>query len=94
MQAPGAPDVDVRRRIPATLQTVEWQNSTLIEGDVAEEVARLKERSGNDIAVLGSGNLVQTLIENDLADEYALTVYPVLLGGGKRLFRDADQGRR
>ena len=76
-----------------TLQSVEWQNSTLIKGDVVEEVAKLKDQPGKNIAVLGSGNLVQTLIKHDLVDEYALSVYPVLLGRGKQLFREADQTR-
>jgi len=76
-----------------TLQSVEWENSTLIKGDVAGEVAKLKEQPGKNIAVLGSGELVQTLIENDLVDEYLLTVSPIVLGSGKRLFREADQSR-
>jgi dihydrofolate reductase len=74
-----------------TLENVEWQNSTLIKGDVAEEVANLKQQRGKNIAVLGSGELVQTLINNDLVDEYFLTVYPLVLGRGKRLFRDAEE---
>jgi dihydrofolate reductase len=74
-----------------TLQRVEWQNTTLLEGDVAEAVAGLKEQPGGNIAVLGSGDLVQTLIEHDLVDEYSLTVFPIVLGSGKRLFRDADR---
>jgi dihydrofolate reductase len=74
-----------------TLQDVEWQNSTLIKGDVAEEVAKLKEQPGKNIGVLGSANLVQTLIKHDLVDEYSLAVYPIVLGSGKRLFRDSDQ---
>jgi dihydrofolate reductase len=77
-----------------TLQTVEWQNSILIRGDVSEEVARLKEQPGKNIAVLGSGHLVRTLMEHDLVDEYSLSVFPIVLGSGKRLFRDADQVRR
>ncbi len=77
-----------------TLWGVEWQNSTLIQGDVAEEVTRLKEQPGKDIAVLGSGDLVQTLIKHDLVDEYFLAVFPIVLGSGKRLFREADQARR
>jgi dihydrofolate reductase len=72
-----------------TLQSVEWQNSTLIDGDVVEQIAKLKEQPGKNIVVLGSGDLVQTLIENDLVDEYALTVFPIVLGSGKRLFRGA-----
>jgi dihydrofolate reductase len=77
-----------------TLRDVEWQNSTLIKGDVAEEVARLKEQPRKNIAVLGSGDLVQTLLEHDLVDEIFLAVYPIVLGSGKRLFREADQVRK
>jgi dihydrofolate reductase len=76
-----------------TLSSLDWQNSTLIDGDVAAEVATLKAQPGGNIAVLGSGELVQTLIENDLVDEYFLAVFPILLGNGKRLFRDADRAR-
>ena len=77
-----------------TLQGVSWQNSTLIRGEVAEEVARLKEQPGGNIAVLGSGDLVQTLIKHNLVDEYFLAVFPIVLGSGKRLFRDVDGARR
>jgi dihydrofolate reductase len=77
-----------------TLETVDWDNSELIRGDVAEEVAKLKEQPGGNIAVLGSGDLVQTLIEHDLVDEYYLVVFPIVLGSGKRLFRDADEARK
>ncbi len=77
-----------------TLQGVEWQNSRLIEGDVAEEVGKLKEQPGKNIAVLGSGELVQTLIKHDLIDEYFLAMFPIVLGSGKRLFREAAQVKR
>ena len=77
-----------------TLQDVEWENSTLIKGDVVEEVAKLKEQPGKNIAVLGSGDLVQTLIEHDLVDEFFLAVFPIVVGSGKRLFREADEVRR
>jgi dihydrofolate reductase len=77
-----------------TLHDVEWQNSTLIEGDVAEEVARMKEEPGKNIAVLGSGDLVQTLLDRNLVDEFFLAVYPIVLGSGKRLFREAAQVRK
>jgi dihydrofolate reductase len=77
-----------------TLRDVEWQNSELLRGDVAEAVSRLKEEPGKDIVVLGSGELVQTLIANDLVDEFGLIVSPIVLGAGKRLFRDADQLKR
>jgi dihydrofolate reductase len=65
-----------------------WQRSTLLQGDVAKAVAELKQGEGGNIVVLGSGGLVQTLYENDLVDEYALMIIPIVLGGGKRLFRD------
>lgn len=77
-----------------TLTHVDWDRTTLLEGDVPQAVAALKEEPGEDIAVLGSGQLVQTLIEHDLADEFSLVVYPILLGSGKRLFRDSEQARR
>lgn len=78
----------------ATLQDVQWQNSSLIKRDLAAKVSELKQQPGKNIAVLGSGQLVQTLMQEDLVDEYFLTVYPILLGRGKRLFRDADQMTR
>ena len=65
-----------------------WQGSTLLQGDVAKAVAELKQGEGGNIVVLGSGGLVQTLYENDLVDEYALMIIPIVLGGGKRLFRE------
>jgi dihydrofolate reductase len=74
-----------------TLQELGWRNSTLLKGDVPEEVAKLKLQPGKNIAVLGSGDLVQTLIEYNLVDEYFLAVFPIVLGSGKRLFREADQ---
>jgi dihydrofolate reductase len=77
-----------------TLQSVEWENSSLIEGDAAEEVAKLKDQPGKNIAIVGSGDLVQTLIEHELVDEYFLAVFPIVLGSGKRLFREADEARR
>jgi len=77
-----------------TLRHVEWQNSALIEGDVAEAVARLKDKPGGNIAVLGSGELVRTLIRHDLVDEYFLGVFPIVLGSGKRLFRELDEARK
>jgi dihydrofolate reductase len=62
----------------------------LIEGNVAEEVSRLKQQSGKDILVFGSTELVNTLMQHDLIDEYRLMVFPVVVGSGKRLFRDGS----
>ena len=71
-----------------TLKSVDWQNSTLIEGDVAKAVAKLKEQDGPEIQVHGSGNLIQTLLKHGLVDEFHLMIFPVVLGTGKRLFAD------
>jgi dihydrofolate reductase len=72
-----------------TLQEpLEWNNSTLIGGDVAEEVSRLKEQPGKDISIFGSGQLVNTLMRYDLIDEYRLMIFPIIVGSGRRLFAD------
>lgn len=65
-----------------------WRNSTLLRGDVARAVAALKEADGGDLLVIGSTRLAQTLLEHGLVDELRLMIDPVLVGGGKRLFRD------
>jgi dihydrofolate reductase len=65
-----------------------WENSTLLEGDATDAVARLKERPGGDLVVLGSGELAQGLMRSWLVDEYTLLVHPLVLGSGRRLFRD------
>ncbi|HVA92812.1 MAG TPA: dihydrofolate reductase family protein [Chloroflexota bacterium] len=77
--------------VSTTLNEVTWNNSRLIKANVAEEVAKLKEQPGQDILVYGSAQLVNTLREHDLVDEYRLMVYPVVLGSGKRLFRDGSK---
>ena len=63
-----------------------WVNSTLLEGDAAEAVARLKDELDTDMVILGSGDLAQSLMRRDLIDEYQLTIHPVVLGSGRRLF--------
>jgi dihydrofolate reductase len=70
----------------ATLDRVEWNNSTLIPGDVADYVAALKREDGPEIQVHGSPGLIQTLLEHDLVDEFRIWMFPVALGTGKRLF--------
>lgn len=71
-----------------TLKKVEWNNSTLIRGDVAEYVRKLRSQDGAEIQVHGSPGLIQTLLEHDLIDEYRLWIFPVVVGAGKRFFGD------
>jgi dihydrofolate reductase len=71
-----------------TLDKLEWNNSTLITGDVADYVANLKGQDGPEIQVHGSPGLIQTLLEHDLIDEFRLWIFPVMIGNGKRLFGD------
>ncbi len=71
-----------------TLESPTWNNSTVLEGDVAEAVARLKQEAGKDIVVNGSGALVRGLMRNQLLDELRLFVHPVVVGSGRRLFDD------
>jgi dihydrofolate reductase len=73
-----------------TLDEVEWNNSTLFQGDAAEAVAELKRQPGGTIQTQGSTDLAQTLMRHDLVDEYRLLVFPVVLGTGKRLFREGN----
>lgn len=72
--------------VSSTLTSLEWNNSSLLVGDVARQVRQLKQGNGGDILVYGSGQLVQTLMAHGLVDLYRLLVYPVVVGGGKRLF--------
>jgi len=77
--------------VSTTLKKAEWNNSTLINGNIAEEIAKLKQQPGKGIGVSGSGTLVQTLMQHDLIDEYVLLVCPLVLGSGKRLFSDVSK---
>jgi dihydrofolate reductase len=69
-------------------EPLEWSNSTLLKGDAVEAVGRLKEQQGEDLVVLGSGELVQSLMRRGLIDEYVLLIDPLVLGSGRRLFPD------
>lgn len=90
---PGNPIASKLNALPkyvasATLPSVDWNNSTLLGGDVLAEVGKLKERPGGELQVHGSGQLAQALIEADLVDEYRLMFIPQHLGSGRKLFRD------
>jgi dihydrofolate reductase len=76
--------------ISSTLENPEWNNSTVLKGDVAQEVAKLKQDLDGDIVVHGSAQLVQALLENDLVDEIRVMLFPVVLGTGKRLFGETS----
>jgi dihydrofolate reductase len=80
--------------VSSTLREPGWNNSTVLDGDVVEEVSKLRRAPGGDIVVHGSAQLVQTLIEHDLVDELRLMVFPVVLGTGKRLFGDTSDRKR
>ena len=69
-------------------EPLEWQNSTLIKENVAEEVAKLKQQPGKDISITGSGTLVRSLLQYDLIDELRLMVHPIVVGSGKHLFEE------
>lgn len=74
--------------VSKTLKTLEWKNSRLLTGDVAEEVAKLKQQPGRDILIPGSAQLVSGLTPHRLVDEYQLLIHPVVVGKGKRLFKE------
>lgn len=80
--------------VSSTLGDPDWNNSTVLSGDVAAEVSQLRQRVEGDIVVHGSAQLVQTLIEHDLVDELRLMVFPVVLGKGKRLFGETSDKKR
>lgn len=74
--------------VSSTLKKAEWNNSTIINEDVVEEVTKLKQQPGQDILMFGSATLVQSLMEADLIDEYRFLVHPTIMGGGKRFFKE------
>ena len=76
--------------VSSTLSDPQWTNSTVLSGDVVEEITKLKQEQDGNIVVHGSAQLVQTLVENDLVDELRLMVFPVVLGTGKRLFGETS----
>jgi dihydrofolate reductase len=77
-----------------TLNRADWQGTTILRDGLPTEIERLKRESGKPILMIGSSDLAQTLIEHNLLDEYQLWLHPVVLGGGKRLFRDGNPARR
>jgi len=85
---PGAEELNRATKHVAsrTLDRVDWANSHLLEGDVPDAVRRLKEQEGPELQVMGSADLLQTLLRHDLVDEYRLMIFPLLLGTGKKLF--------
>lgn len=80
--------------VSGTLRDPEWNNSTVLAGDLAQEIARLRESADGDIVVHGSAQLAQALLAQDLVDELRLMVFPVLLGSGKRLWGESSQKKR
>lgn len=87
---PGAASLNNAKKYVAskTLTKLDWRNSELIEGDVATAVRKLKAQDGPEIQVHGSGNLIQTLLQHNLVDEFKLKIFPIILGTGKRLFAE------
>jgi dihydrofolate reductase len=80
--------------VSSTLDKAEWNNSTILKGDVVKEASKLRQKASGDVVVHGSARLVQTLLANDLVDELRLMVFPVVLGSGKRLFGEMDELKR
>ena len=87
---PGATALNKARKyvVSGSMKNAEWKNSVIIKSNVPEEIRKLKEMNGPEIQVHGSGNLIQTLLKNDLADELWLKIFPVTLGSGKKLFEE------
>jgi dihydrofolate reductase len=89
-QEPGADYLNEAKKyvVSTTLGKLDWNNSTLITGDTVDEIKKLKKQEGPEIQVHGSSNLIQTLLKNDLIDEFRLKIFPITIGTGKRLFGD------
>jgi dihydrofolate reductase len=88
-EAGGKPLNDATKYVASrTLKSLDWGPSVLLEGDVAEAVAELKQQDGPELQVHGSGNLIQTLLQNNLIDQFHVWTFPVAIGSGKRLFAD------
>jgi dihydrofolate reductase len=93
-QSSDVPPADYMNNTPklvvsTTLKTLEWQNSTLISGDVAQALSRLKQQPGKNIGITGSATLVRSLLRDNQLDELRLLVHPIVVGSGKRLFDDS-----
>jgi dihydrofolate reductase len=88
-----ADQINSTRKLVAstTLESVEWRNSSLIKGDVAEELRRLKQEPGRDISITGSATLVRSLLRAGVLDELRLLVHPIIVGSGERLFADSHE---
>lgn len=89
-------DADYMNNVPkfvvsTSLDEVEWQNSTLINENVTEEIAKLKQQPGGVLSISGSGTLVRSLLRTGLLDELRLMVHPIVVGNGKRLFDESDE---
>jgi len=91
-QNPMAPLINSKKKyvVSKTLDSVDWENSTLVKGDLETEVAKLKEQSHRDLLVSGSITLVQSLLSRDLLDQLSLLVHPLVLGSGRRLLDAVD----
>lgn len=76
--------------VSSTLKQLPWNNSHRVQGDVPKEVYKLKQQPGKNILLAGSAQLAQTMTEHDLIDEYRLMVHPIVVGGGKRVFKDGE----
>ena len=92
-EEPGAEEINKAKKYVAsrTLKELEWQNSELLKGDAVKEIQKLKELDGPELQVHGSGNLIQTLLKNNLVDQIRVWNFPVTVGKGKRLFADGAQ---